>query len=377
MQLRGRIIRGMSARRPWIVSLVAIVSLPIATSSCERPGVTVVTVSKGPVESTVTSVEAGIVEPERKASLAAVVSGRICRIYIRERERVVEGAPLVELENDLERLRVEESERELGRLRKIEQDLVTQERIDSVDYALRRARVDYERTFIRAPFPGIIADLNARLGEMTFGSMALAIGASMQRQEPLVYLVDDSHVYVEAEIDEADVHQVAPGQPVKITFGGLYKKRRDGRVVYIAPVVSTQEGESRTATVRVEVMPEESAPASGAAELGSGEGYPDEAPSALIVGMSADVEILVSRVESVIRVPTSVILERGDEKYVYRVEGETLVRRAVDVGLGNWEWTEVRSGLEEGQLVAEPTDLKRLADGLKVKPNHVEPGAAR
>jgi HlyD family secretion protein len=41
-----------------------------------------------------------------------------------------------------------------------------------------------------------------------------------------------------------------------------------------------------------------------------------------------------------------------------------LVERPVEVGLSNWDWTEVRSGLEEGEAVV--TSLDRAG---------VEPGA--
>jgi multidrug efflux pump subunit AcrA (membrane-fusion protein) len=334
---------------------------------CEKQEVTVAVVDRGAVESTVTSVEAGVVEPLHKASLASPVSGRIVRVHHLEGDRVRAGEPLVELENALERLGVEEKARELERLKQIKDDVTPAEQLDRADFAHRRAVVDYERTIIRATFDGIVADVNARVGEMTFGSMALALGVGKGSQDQLIYVVDDSKLFVKAEIDESDVFRVKPGQPVKVTLGGLDRSTIKATVVSISPVVSTREGESRTAEVKAEIQKEDcEAPGDGAGRIREGELPERDRRSFVLVGMSADIEVLVGRVEDVVRVPTTAILERGDEKHVFVVRGGKLARQPITAGLGNWDMTEVRSGLLPGDQVVLPTDVKVLVDGREV-----------
>lgn len=337
----------------------------VATFGCEKPEVTVFRAQKGLVESTVTSVEAGVVEPWRKASLAASVSGRIVRVYHEEGDRVAVGEPLVELENDLERLRVEESAKDLDRLRKVRDDLITQEQLDRADFAYRRAQVDYERTNVRAIFAGVVAKTNARVGEMAFGSMALAMGTARGGSDPLVYLIDDSRLFVEAEIDESDLFRVSLEQPVKVSLGGLERTALQAKVISISPTVSTQEGESRTAKIKSEIV--RSPPPSDDSSLAaSGDGPPAQQVPLIRVGMSADIEILVGKAEDVLHIPTTAILERGEEKHVFVVRDGKLSRQPIMVGIGNWDMTEVRSGLSEGDLVVLPTDAKLLNEGLDV-----------
>jgi HlyD family secretion protein len=343
--------------------------LAALAAGCEVPEVHVIRAEMGPVESTVTSVEAGIVEPLQKAVLASPVSGRIQRIRCAEGDRVEASQVLVELENDLERLRMEQAGRELERLRGISEISIPEE-FERARFAYERAKVEYDRTLIRATFPGIVAELNARPGEMTFGSFGLAAAGGLGEQEPLIYLVNESQLYVEAEIDEADVFRVAVGQPTTITLGGLDRRKIKGRLSSISPVVSTREGESRTADVRVELeRPEPGGVPAGA----GGNGAPEDARPAergwggVLVGMSADIEILVDRVESVLRVPTSTIMERGEERYVHVMEGEKVVRRRVVTGLGNWEMTEIREGLSPGDLVVVTTDVKSLEGDRRVR----------
>ena len=347
-------------------------SLPLLAAACEKPVVTAMRVDRGPVESTVTSVEAGVIEPLEKARLASPVSGRVVRVASKEGDRVRAGDVLVELENTLEKLRVDETAKILGRLKKMQGDVATEEQIELAEFEHRRALENYDRTFIRAPFGGLVADVNARVGEMTFGSMALALGgAGKMTADPLVYLVDDSKLFVEAEIDETDVFRVHAGQPVKVTLGGVERRMLEAQVVSISPLVSTDEGESRTAEVKAELLPAGAGPGNG--------GAPPEAsgdavlvdPSAVLVGMSADIEILVERLEDVLRVPTTAVLDRGAEKYVFVVAGGKLERRKIGAGVGNWDMTAVVSGLAPGDLVVLPTDVKLLVDGLEVKVNEL------
>jgi HlyD family secretion protein len=355
------------------------VSVCALLSGCEKLEVAVVRVDVGPVESTVTSVEAGVVEPLHKSSLAAPVSGRIVRVHRSEGDRVGVGDVIVELENDTEKLHVDEATKELERLKQMKDLTATEEQIDRAEFAHRRAKIEYEKTFIRAAFPGVIAEMNARVGEMTFGSMAaLSLGsatAGKEGSQHLIYVVDDSRLHVKADIDEADVSRVRPGQATKVTLGGGERRSIQGVVASISPVVSTREGETRTAEVKVDICsPDYPEPVATGTSAGATKDA--GAGPVILVGMSADLEILVDRIESAVRIPTSAVLERGEEKYVFAVVDGKLERRRLTSGVGNWEMTEVRAGLSPGDLVVLPTDVKLLTDGREVRTVVTEARAA-
>jgi HlyD family secretion protein len=117
-----------------------------------------------------------------------------------------------------------------------------------------------------------------------------------------------------------------------------------GRIVRVASFVEDVEEQNRTVEIEVEL-----------ADPG--------AAGTLLPGTSADVEVILEVREGVLRIPTSALLEGGR---VLVVEGGVLVERAVEPGLSNWDWTEVRSGLEPGDEVVTSLDRTGVAPGAEV-----------
>jgi HlyD family secretion protein len=314
------------------------------------------------LEATATSVEPGVVKAKQDSVLAAPVSGRIVEVYHKKGDRVAAGEKLIRLENDLERIALAEAKLELERLDTLgPQGAAAKELLDRARFAVERATTHYDRTFVCAPFGGVIIELNANLGEMSYGTMPLDVvlgGKKGNTAESLVRMIDDSEFYVEADIDEADAGRLEIGQHTRVTVDALEGRVLEGKLIRISPAVSTAEGRSRT--VRVEI---------GLAASGLS-ARPCEEPSAgveLLVGMSADIEVILERAEGVLVVPTLVILEGQSEKSVFVVEGGKLARREVTLGLASWELSEVKEGLREGDLVVIPIDRSKLLEGLAVE----------
>ncbi|HJT50613.1 MAG TPA: efflux RND transporter periplasmic adaptor subunit, partial [Nitrosospira sp.] len=118
-----------------------------------------------------------------------------------------------------------------------------------------------------------------------------------------------------------------------------------GKVRRIAPYVTEVEKQARTVDVEVDF-----------------EGTPKRS---LLVGYSADVEVVIKRNDGVIRVPTQAIRQNGK---VWMVDEENrLVERKLETGLSNWAFTEVRSGLKEGDRVLLSSDESDLKAGMKVR----------
>jgi HlyD family secretion protein len=91
----------------------------------------------------------------------------------------------------------------------------------------------------------------------------------------------------------------------------------------------------------------------------------------LLVGYSADVEVILDVRDDVLRVPTSALLE-GRRVLVVGDDGR-LVERQIEAGLANWEHTEVLGGVREGERVVTSLERAGVQAGVPVT---VEHGAA-
>ena len=72
-----------------------------------------------------------------------------------------------------------------------------------------------EETFLRAPFAGIVAEINGEIGEYVTPSPP---GVATP---PAVDLIDYSCLYVTAPIDEVDAGELHPGLPARVSLDAL------------------------------------------------------------------------------------------------------------------------------------------------------------
>jgi HlyD family secretion protein len=318
-------------------------------------------------------------------NLGAQVTERL----VEEGQRVEAGEVLMRLRQDEQQARVREVEARLDGLRNQrqqrclqaelesrdhqrlarlqERQLVAEDRVDQsatrarlsalacsaatvaireteASLALQRALLD--QATLRAPFAGIIAEINGEVGEFVTPSPP---GIPTP---PAVDLIDDSCMYVEAPIDEVDASRVGLGMPVRVSLDAFRDRHFAGRVSRIAPFVRDLEKQARTVDVEVRF---------------------DPVPSdlALLTGYSADVEILLEQRPDALRVPTESLLEG---RRVLRYEPAAGVLREVRLrtGLGNWRWTEVQGGLAEGERILASLEQDNLTDGVEVIPQDEE-----
>jgi HlyD family secretion protein len=153
---------------------------------------------------------------------------------------------------------------------------------------------------------------------------------------PAVDLIDDSCLYVSAPIDEVDAAQLKVGMGGRISLDAYRGKHFTGKLRRIAPYVLALEKQARTVEVEVEF--------DSPADIRH-----------LLVGYSADIEVVVSVRDNVLRIPTSALMP-GNRVLALNAEG-VLEERKIEVGLTNWEFTEVKSGVSRGDRVV--TSLER------------------
>ena len=369
--------------RPWLrrllIAVVVVAALAALVWWLGRPkpvAVVLTEVGRGTVEATIANTRAGTVEACQRTKLSTIAGGRIEVLAVKEGDRVKKGQLLMQLwhadqqadvrlaQAQLESARkrvveactvAENAVREAERRRDLfKQGFISESAYDSArvdadarsaacstaktDVAQAQARVDVARvaqgrTVLVAPFDGTVAKIVGEVGEYSTPSPP---GVATP---PAIDLIDDSCLYVEAPMDEVDAPKIKVGQPVRITLDALPRQSFPGKVKRVAPYVTAVEKQARTVDIE--------ATFDDPASVGP-----------LLVGYSADVEIILEVRSNVLRVPTSALLEGG--RVLVLADGK-LAERKVKLGLANWEYTEILDGLAAGDRIV--TSLER--EGVK------------
>lgn len=105
--------------------------------------------------------------------------------------------------------------------------------------ALELAQINREHAEIRAPFDGIVAEVNIDPGDPS-----TVVG------QPAIKVVDVSTLHVDARITDVDISRVAVGQPAEVRADAMPDKVYKGKVTYVSPAATTV-GTIRTYLVRV------------------------------------------------------------------------------------------------------------------------------
>ncbi|HYS11858.1 MAG TPA: efflux RND transporter periplasmic adaptor subunit [Burkholderiaceae bacterium] len=370
----------IASNRPWLrrslIAVVLVVAVAAAVWWIGRPKpipVVVTEAARGRVEATIANTRAGTVEACQRTKLSPIMGGRIEVLKVKEGDKVKKGQLLMQLWSDdiqaqekvaqaqvtTARKRVleactlaESAEREVARQTELHQrGFVSANAIDSARAAadaktaacataradveqaqanVRLARVQRGRTVLVAPFDGTVAKIVGEVGEYSTPSPP---GVPTP---PAIDLIDESCLYVKAPMDEVDTPKIRAGQRVRISLDALPKQPFAGKVRRVAPYVTAVEKQARTVDVE--------ATFDQPAEAGR-----------LLVGYSADVEIVLDTRENVLRVPAAALLE-GGSVLVVGADGK-LQERKVKAGLANWEYTEVLEGIAAGERIV--TSLER------------------
>jgi HlyD family secretion protein len=345
---------------------------------------------------------AGVIEPIRVVEVKSKAAGEVLRVHVETGQRVEAGALLAEIDPrdvksaydqavaDLDaarvHLRVAESEqRRIEQMR--ESGLATPQQLDAAmqttadaraalvraETTLRLARERLEDVTIRAPLAGTIIERTVEPGQIIASATQNVSGGTT-----LFRMADLSSMQVRAKVDEVDIGQVHPGQRVQVTVDAFPGRTFTGEVAKVEPLAVVEQNVTLfPVLVRL--------------------GNPDDL---LRPGMNADVSIEIARRDDVVAVPNAATVALRDARAAAAALGVDLgplraslapardgaagtngeeapgeeapaapsaggprtavvfvdapggpEARMVRLGLRDWEWTEVVSGLEPGEEV--------------------------
>lgn len=375
--------------RRVLIALGLLLTLGLTFFWLSRPKpipVTLKEVAIGKVEATLANTRAGTVEACQRTKLSTIIGGRIEYLGVKEGDKVKKGQLLLKLWNDDQQAqsvlaqtqiamassRVSEAclvavnaEKEAKRQAELRQKgfvSIGKEEATRTEAEARRAacntakadvaqaeakfkatRVEQGRVALYAPFAGTIAKIVGELGEYSTPSPP---GVPTP---PAIDLIDDSCLYIKAPMDEVDAPKIQAGQPVRVTLDALPGKQLPGKVRRVAPYVSAVEKQARTVDIEVDFDNPEST-------------------GKLLVGYSADVEIILAGRAQVLRIPSAAIQE-GGRVLIFNPESSKLEERLVKTGLTNWEYSEIIEGLTAGERIVTSLEKEGIKAGALVTPD--------
>jgi RND family efflux transporter MFP subunit len=197
----------------------------------------------------------------------------------------------------------------------------TQAGVKSAEAADAIARLNLERSRVRAPFAGAIAQ---RL--VTEGNY-VAVGA------PIVRLVNTDPLRLRLDVPERESNAVHPDQEVRLVVEGD-ANTYTGRLARIAPAIRQSD---RMLQVEADV--------------------PN--PGTLRAGLFARAQIIVNQSEESLSIPPNALITFAGLEKVIVVQDGKAAERTVTTGRRGADWIEITSGLKAGEpVVLEPAGIR-------------------
>ena len=193
------------------------------------------------------------------------------------------------------------------------QKLAVQQRQNALLDA-REKLADYS---VRAPFDGIVAKIDAKVGDsVTAGT---SVGTLITNQQ-----------IATIALNEIDIAKIKVGQKATITFDAISDLNMTGEVIDVDTLGTVTQGVvSYNVKIAFDVQDDGIKP-----------------------GMSASANIILASKPDVLMVPNSAVKTQGATSYVEELDNTGVpVKKTVQVGSSNDTMTEILSGLNEGEEV--------------------------
>ncbi len=289
----------------------------------------------------------GTVEPRSRIRLATRAAGTLRHVNVEEGDPVAEGDLLAELDVSEEeaelagaRAREEQARLDFERVEEMfSRELVSASEFERLRTDLRAAESERRLWEARVGFGRVTAPrdavVTARYGEP---------GEAVDALQTLFELMVMDELVIRMGVSELDVVHLERGREVSVRLDALPEADMEGTVRRVFP---SADSASRLVTVEI-ALPADA----------SGRGVRP--------GYLARVRAAIDRRPDALAVPAAAIGEDGDARYVYVIEDGYLRRREIERGATRGQWTEVLSGLEEGEIVLATNPIE-MGEGEPVR----------
>ncbi len=368
-----------------IIAVIALIVLLIFVHSAFFPTTapTYMTskVKKGDIE--VSVLANGTIKPHRLVAVGARATGRIVSMKVKPGSIVKQGDLLAEIDpttqtNDLKskeaalanyRGKLAEQEAQLVLAKQNmtrQQNMISSHAVSKADFddadaqvKIRAAQIDQLKAqIVQAEVDVETAKVNLGYTRVTAPSDGTVLATVVQEGQnvnavqsapTIVILGDLSVMTVRAEISEADVINVKPGQDLYFNVLGNRTRRYESRLEKIEPAPES---------IRNDISFNSSSTASSSSSTSQAIYYngtfnvPND-DGVLRTYMTAEVHIILGRAQKVLLIPSDALNDVSGKKAVVNVldQNGKLEARDIETGLNNKVMVEVVSGLKEGETV--------------------------
>jgi HlyD family secretion protein len=194
---------------------------------------------------------------------------------------------------------------------------------------LDELKINLSNTIITAPVEGFI------------GKRTLDPGASVGVNTSFISVVDIRTVRLVINVVERDLHRISTGMPADVEVDAYPGENFNGRVARIAPILDPA---TRTAQVEIEIP---------------------NAGFRLKPGMYARVRFTAEKHDNATVVPTPAVVDVAGKIGVWLPDNDSVKFHPVTVGIEQQDFTEITSGLQEGQRVIS-TGAAALREGDRI-----------
>ncbi|MGE5581128.1 MAG: efflux RND transporter periplasmic adaptor subunit [Bacillota bacterium] len=189
---------------------------------------------------------------------------------------------------------------------------------------------DHYTLLIKAPFSGTVAWVYSRTGDKV-EPQAVQNSQTAKAITPMLSLTEKDSLQVEITVDQSEIAMVRLGQKAVVTASDENQTKLDGVVTGVGSVGTNTAGVI-TYPVRISILKD-----------------PNQV---LLNGMTVDGTIIISEHPNVLAVPSGALVERRGHTMVGVRQGNNVVFVRVETGVTSNSFTEITSGLKDGDLVA-------------------------
>ena len=283
------------------------------------------TVRNGARTQEIQTAEANLRQAEANRLLAQVNLDRYRQLY-QDEGIALQQVDIAARDHDVAvaQIRTAREQLSLTREKYTAEDLqVAEAEVRQAKAALRIAEANLGYATITAPMGGVVASVSTQQGE------TVTSGSAAAQAPTFVTIIDLTRLQVDAYVDETDIGKVHVGQEATFSVDAFPDKEFMGTVTAIYPKALIQQN-----VVTYDVV----------IAIDNREGL-------LRPDMTTNTTITVAKREKVLAIPNQAVRREDGDRVVFLQDGDRLVRRPVKTGWKDKTYTEVLSGLKEGDRV--------------------------
>ena len=202
---------------------------------------------------------------------------------------------------------------------------IAENNLERTRKALQLVQDKLDKTKILAPFDCTILTRPVSIGQAVSGASGVNSGTEV------LTIADLGELNINAHINQADVTRMTVGQSVEIEVEAVAGLKLIGRIDLVAPEATIRNGIKGFAT-RIIVKNDEN--------------------SGVRPGMTANLIIPLQGADNVLAIPLAAVFTDQGDRFAYVRQGDKFERRPIRIGVTDYDFAEVASGLQSGETVS-------------------------